>query len=291
MKDWAWSVGPFIGGLASLVLFVFLLVYSYSVPKSAAIVKSKSKRAPVNKSFYFLASSTWLFILMETLMSVLGFLFYLPAEYHSIPCCVLLTFAGFYLNFVARMLLYTILVARIYTTYNESAFRYRKRSLIVAEVVVVLYCIGNIILLPFTIESCGGSECTDRKYWFPGVLIFLFGDIAIQMAALWAFTSPLRKMVKLAKQSKSKTDPKLLQVMIKMNVLTYVTVITSVLNVALLLAIGSGMFTFVDAVINCVCLAFMFTYFTKAYNKLCCVSLCAVSAVTDDEVNIQMQTQ
>ena len=287
MTAWTKPVGGFTWGITCVVLFVLLLVYSYSVPKSAAIVKSKSKRASLSKSFYFLACSTWLFILLETLMLLLGGVYW--SEYHSISCCVLI-YASYCLAFVARMLMYTVLLARIYTTYNESAFRYRKRSLIVAEVVVVLYSIANLILLPFTIENCG-AECQEVKYWLPGLLVYVFGDIAIQLAALWAFTSPLRKMAKLAKQSKSKTDPMLLQVMVKMTVLTYVTVITSVLNVALILAIGSAMFIFMDAVINCVCLAFMFSYFTKAYNKLCCGVLCDVSAVTDDEVNIQMQTQ
>ena len=215
-------------------------------------------------------------VISTSVGSVLGYTRVLisQGEGSDILCCALVQTNVFISCFI-RFAMFSAFIVRAYTVFKDSAFEYSKRSAITA--VIVLATAMALLLVVFALDITCEGDC-DGTIGFFAIAYFGFCDLFFQLFALWAFTSPLKKLVSVT-ASKDNASSKLFPLMVKAAVLTYVAVFSSLFMVVVLALTGVPILGPVDIVINSLCFAFMTRYYDRVYQYACfpfikCISCC-----------------
>jgi len=177
---------------------------------------------------------------------------------------------------LAKFILYQYYLARLYSIYSSSAFKFNTKKLALLSIIIVIYTGITIALVVLNFKVTSNQQkivyVCDVK-----IPVYIFGvsnafDQIISCYSLYLFTKPIVYIVNLAHNDDSINieNMKQYRVLVKIYTLSSIQFITTLISL-IMLGIGFGApFSSTDAVINSICIALMNKTYINIYNKLCC---------------------
>eukprot|EP01084_Bolivina_argentea_P026454 49204_1 len=175
-----------------------------------------------------------------------------------------------------RLMVYTVLIYRIYTIYNDSTFAYNTKILIAVFIVLFVWTLINVIVNAFT-----GTEfkqvINDTVYCgleitLPIIVSRLLLDFVSNVFCCYLFVRPLLKLSKINHgDESSKTNNQWIHaVIMKSAILTFVIVISTWIISIIIGVTKLTHFWAIDVIINCICIMFLKKQYHHYYTIICC---------------------
>eukprot|EP01084_Bolivina_argentea_P182976 315810_1 len=176
--------------------------------------------------------------------------------------------------------MYLLFVMRLYSVYHDTTFEFNHYILKASAIYVIIMTItlttlGYITIFPipytFTFNNKSIHFCNGAIPMYTAIL-FVGNDFFITIISLYAFTLPLRKMIKKLDDGDycQKASHKFKFSSNKITILSLTAVCSTFIGMMFLFFAGSNALLWIDCVVNCICMMLMTPYYPGVYAKLCC---------------------
>eukprot|EP01084_Bolivina_argentea_P283761 486079_1 len=280
-----------------------LIVHTYNTisdlcTKERKAVSSRRTKPTIDTKYKSLVICTYLAVFFMTAATITGVTnHFATIDLHcDIPITGLICCIQF-----SKSWMFTVFCLRLYSIYDQSAFRYSSKCILFFLILIWCYGIMAISITIYLVESinfdyghpnypnwCGSAD--ESIYAIIGALTTI-QDLIAAVGFLFAFWRPLRSTFKTMQASDglsggtNKTQRKILYAGTKTTILTLVATFSTLLFLTLTASM-SGIFSIPDQTINNVCLLLMTAYYPdkKYYQKICCWCIkCCDKRKTENE--------
>jgi len=192
---------------------------------------------------------------------------------------------------LTKSIFYAMLITRLQLAFGTSAYGYSKCEITALFSFVIAYGVLILVGTPFVIygkwivdDDKGFNWChvhinENGGVWIPiGVLLWIILDVIISTLLLYMFLKPLRSLLRTIDtgSAKSKRTNKLGNLTVKYSILTWISIVVSMLS--LLLYLWKHITTLIELnlLLSCVCVVLMHTSYENTFRNVCklCTQCC-----------------
>eukprot|EP01084_Bolivina_argentea_P271610 462212_1 len=197
---------------------------------------------------------------------------------------------------LSKSVFYFILIVRLQVAFGTSAFGYSRCQINSLFAFVGIYTIFVLVGTPFVVY---GKWVTDPHNWCHihisegsmyisiGILVWIIMDMLISIWLLYLFQKPIRVLL-----SMINVDKKLADLMIKYSILSWASIILSIISMLLYLWKHITTLIEINVPITCLCVILMHIKYNNVYENCCYLCIqCFVRANNKPEKNIKIDTK
>eukprot|EP01084_Bolivina_argentea_P069244 126039_1 len=282
-----------IGVLGDITCMVLLLYHIYQFYKHEVSKNGNSKSHPKSTAYKLMSVLTMSTVTFFTLTLIIG------TSSHFI-CILSLDKVTPIIYNIAKCSMYLVFIMRLHYVYNKSKYAYNRRLLeiwsiilIVAEVSFGIYGYLEVFHYNHQFTIFGYDVIVCQKSHGPILLFFTLSfEIINTITTLFAFIRPLIKIMKsLQVNYENHTNKELKYPVIKTSILTLVASITTLFAIFVSIITDTDTAFIIDIPFNCLCIMLMTNYYSKWYEKLCCVLIKCISAFYGEQNIEENMTQ
>eukprot|EP01084_Bolivina_argentea_P162528 282831_1 len=215
------------------------------------------------------------------ILPILAYIFYIIAGLCGVLCilgikpCEAFAIAGPSAYIIAKMLMYSVFIYRIYVVYSDSVFGYNTRLLIAFNVIVCIYSTIITFVNAFTMDiSIYYNANHKRVCRAAGTKLVgflgIFCDTVVSCLCCYLFIKPL---LILNKRKHHQRTCSIQQLIVKYFILSFIAVFTTALSMIAFIIFGISAFLVADIVTNSICVLLMNKYYELYYQRICCVPI------------------
>eukprot|EP01084_Bolivina_argentea_P068406 124517_1 len=292
-----------INGFICSIICIFLLsihIYKYCKNEILSRPNSKLKKLPLHKLTSILSliavNAFTLPVIFATMLVAIDAIFSTQLYCDDIQLKII---TGMYQ--LGKTFMYSVFVLRLYSVYDNTAYAFNKYILSICGSLVVIISLSISISAIYVATPTKYQhkifnkikiQCTGT-YPHYQLALFAMNEIIVITVLLYAFISPLRKMLKASKLSdhnyaRKKVANSFKFVAIKTSILTLFAMCSSFLSMIIIGTTKSTTIAAEDMIINSICIMLMYTYYSEWYYKCCycCIKCCEYCQSTNQlEVN------
>ena len=286
--------------IAAILVMLILSIHTYNLCSDLCTSKRKSLQhrsqlPPISRKYISTAILTQFTLTIFCVAACIAA--YLRWKFMESTCQILSILVAISYT-TAKGLMYILFVARLYSVYGSSAYKYNPKLLIFLVIINLLYCLSFIIILPIWTEiDVVHLEFAEyvifcQPQWPESIVLAIGGyDFIFSILFLVAFNWPLRKISQHRMRSNSynqrtdnnpsKVNPEqkmiatLINLGTKSKILIWNAILSTLFHMIFIIITDSPTTVTVDIVVNCICICLMTPYYADDmyYNRLCCLCI------------------